>query len=97
MLLWVSASINGYNSLSTVTSCRYLCWQAHHFQSALPQCNTGPAAEQSTWGAHVYQGGAKFEIKHKSRCLQKSKLVDWGGKHVGWGARPPLGAGSGVI
>ena len=23
--------------------------------------------------------GSKFKIKHKSRCLQKSKLVDWGG------------------
>ena len=27
----------------------------------------------------VYQGGgAKFEIKHKNRSLQKSKLVNWG-------------------
>ena len=25
----------------------------------------------------VYQGEPKFEIKHKSRCLQKSKLVNW--------------------
>ena len=34
-------------------------------------------------GASVYhQGGPKFEIKHKSRCVQKSKLVDWGVKHV---------------
>ena len=23
--------------------------------------------------------GTKFEIKHKSRCLEKSKLVNWGG------------------
>ena len=40
-------------------------------------------------GPSVYQGGPKFEVKHNSRCLQKSKLVDWGGaKHVDWGARP---------
>ena len=33
-------------------------------------------------GPSVYQGGegAKFEIKHKSRCLQKSKLVNCGGQ-----------------
>ena len=37
-----------------------------------------------------YHGGPKFEIKHKSRCLQKSKLVDWGAKHVDWGAGPLL-------
>ena len=35
-------------------------------------------------GPNVYQGGPRFEIKHKSRCLQKSKLVDWGAKHVEW-------------
>ena len=34
-------------------------------------------------------GGPKFEIMHKSRCLQKSKLVNWGAKHVDWGARLP--------
>ena len=27
-------------------------------------------------------GGPKFEIKHKSRCLQKSKLANKGTKHV---------------
>ena len=26
--------------------------------------------------------GAKFEIKRKSRCLQKSKRFDWGTKHA---------------
>ena len=30
-------------------------------------------------GPSVYKGGPKFEIKHKSRCLQKSKLRNWGG------------------
>ena len=30
-------------------------------------------------GPSVYQGGPKFEIKHKIRCLQKRKLVNWGG------------------
>ena len=29
-------------------------------------------------GPSVYQRGAKFKIKHKSRCLQKSKLFNWG-------------------
>ena len=40
-------------------------------------------------GPSVYQG-AKFESKHKSGCLQKSKFVDWGrGASMsigGWGA-----------
>ena len=33
-------------------------------------------------GTSVYQGEAKFKIKHKSCCLQKSKLFNWGDKHV---------------
>ena len=38
------------------------------------------------------EGGPKFEIKHKSRCLtclQKRKLVNWGGRAIG-GTRPSL-------
>ena len=47
-------------------------------------------------GAKRLSGGEpKFEIKHKSRSLQKRKLFNWGAKHVDWGARPPLGAGPG--
>ena len=42
-------------------------------------------------------GGPKFEIKHKSCCFQKSKLFDWGAKHVDWGARPPLALGAGFV
>ena len=34
------------------------------------------------------RGEAKFKIKHKNRCLQKSKLVDWGAKRR-LGGRPP--------
>ena len=43
---------------------------------------TEPATEQSTLGSQAFirGGGTKFEIKHKSRCLQKSKLVNWGGQ-----------------
>ena len=37
-------------------------------------------------GPSVYQGGLKFEIKHKSHCFQKSKLVEGGGRGPG----PPL-------
>ena len=49
-------------------------------------------------GPSVYQGGAKLEIKHKSHCLQKKKLANWGAKHVDWGqGLAPLGAGPGVI
>ena len=33
-------------------------------------------------GAKRLSGGTKFEINRKSRCLQKSKLADWGGKHA---------------
>ena len=52
-------------------------------------------------GAKRLLRGPKFEIKHKSRCLQMSKLVDWGGggKVCRLGGRPPwllLGAGPGV-
>ena len=35
-------------------------------------------------------GGAKFETKHKNRCLQKSKLVTWGGASMSIGGQPPL-------
>ena len=40
-------------------------------------------------GANVYQGGPKFEIKHNSRCLQKSKLVNWGGASMSIGGPGP--------
>ena len=52
-----------------------------------------PAPEQFTLGAkRLSRGGAKFEIKHKSYCFQKIKLVDWGTKYVDWGGggRPLL-------
>ena len=42
-------------------------------------------------------GGPKFEIKHKSHCLQKKKLVNWGPSMSIGGARPSLGAGPVVI
>ena len=32
----------------------------------------------------VYFGDLKFEMMDKSRCLQKSKFVNWRGKHVDW-------------
>ena len=41
------------------------------------------------WGASVYQGGPKFEIKHESRCLQKVSLLYGGAKHVDGGPGPP--------
>ena len=34
------------------------------------------------------EGGSQFEIRRKSRRFQKSKLADWGAKHVNWGGRP---------
>ena len=41
-------------------------------------------------GPSVYQERPKFEIKHKNCCLQKSKLVNWGGPRISiGGARPP--------
>ena len=43
----------------------------------------------------VYQGGPKFEMIHKSHCSRRSKLVDWGAKHVDWGGKSSLGAGPG--
>ena len=47
----------------------------------------GRAADSG--GPSVYQGRPKFEMKHKSRCLQRSrpKYVNWAGKHVGWGGQ----------
>ena len=48
--------------------------------------------------ASVHLRGPKFQIKHKSRCLQKSKLVNWVTKHVDSGGQAPLallGAGPG--
>ena len=42
-------------------------------------------------GRAVDLGGPKFKIKHRSHCLQKSKLADWRGASMSIGrARPPL-------
>ena len=50
-----------------------------------------PAAEQSTKGGQALSGRPKFKIKRKSRCLQKSKLVDWEGASISiGGTRLPL-------
>ena len=48
-------------------------------------------------GAKHFSGGAKLEIKHKSHCLQKKKLVNWGPSTSIEGARPPLGTDPVVI
>ena len=49
----------------------------------LAQCRPGPTLEQSTYGGEAFiREGAKFEIKYKSYCRQKSTLVNWGAKHV---------------
>ena len=45
-------------------------------------------------GPSVYQGGPKFEIKQKSRCLQKSKLVNWRGQAFRLGRQAPLAYGN---
>ena len=42
-------------------------------------------------GPSVYHVGPKFEIKHKSRCIQKSKLVNWGGQACRLGGQDPPG------
>ena len=42
-------------------------------------------------GAKRLSGWPKFEIKHKSRCLQKRKLV------IGGGGKPPLSAGPSML
>ena len=42
-------------------------------------------------GPSVYQGGPKFEIKRKNRCLQKNKLVNWGGPSMTIGGQAPPG------
>ena len=41
-------------------------------------------------GTKRLSGGTKFEIKHKSRCLGKRKLVNWEAKLP---CPPPPGAG----
>ena len=43
-------------------------------------------------GPGVYQRGPKFEIKHKSRRLQRVSLLigGGGGKHVDWKGQAPL-------
>ena len=47
------------------------------------------------WRASVYQEvGANFEIKHKSRCLQKLELVKCRGQACQLGGEPPLSTGS---
>ena len=44
-------------------------------------------------GPGVYQRGPKFEIKHKSRRLQRVSLLigGGGGKHVDWKGQAPPG------
>ena len=44
-------------------------------------------------GRAVDLGGPKFEIKYISRCLQTSKLFDWGASLSIGGGQAPLGAG----
>ena len=39
---------------------------------------------------HLSGGGAKSKLKCKSCCLQKSKLVNWGGQTPSPGASPEL-------
>ena len=51
----------------------------------------GTRAVDLVGGASVYQGGPKFEVKHNSRCLQKSKLVDWRGQACRLGEPGPPG------
>ena len=36
-------------------------------------------------------GEAKCEIKHRSRCFQKQKLVNWGGQACRLGGQAPPG------
>ena len=43
-------------------------------------------------GRAVDLGGPKFEIKRKSRCLQKSKLVNWGSQACRLGGAGSPGA-----
>ena len=50
---------------------------AHMIQKELPRSG---ARAVYFGGPGDYQGGSKLEIKHKSRCLQKRKLVNWGGQ-----------------
>ena len=42
---------------------------------------TGIVTDCCNYAKH--QGGPRYKIKHKSRCLQKIKLANWGGQ-------PPL-------
>ena len=64
------------------------CVQA--FRNMLNRLKLRDSGRVVDLGPSVYQGGPKFEIKHKSRCLQRSKLVNRGSKHVDWeGGRFP--------
>ena len=67
----------------------------HELFIAVMVAITAGARAVDLGGPSVYQGGPKFEIKDKSRSFQKSKLVNWGGKHVDWEGLAPLGAGPG--
>ena len=56
-----------------------------------------PAAKQSIKGGQACIRGPKFEIKHKSFYLQKSKLVDLAAKHVDWGRQASWNQESGNL
>ena len=42
-----------------------------------PKMNSGKSSTRAG-GRAIALGGPMFEIKHKSRCLQKSELTEWG-------------------
>ena len=56
------------------------------------ETRVGARAVDLGWPS-VYQGRPKFEIKHKSRCLQKRKVVNWGSQACRLEGQAPLSAG----
>ena len=69
--------------LSNNIFCRYFIWRGYS--------HSRRQSSRLRGAKRLSEGGPKFEIKHKSRCLtclQKRKLVNWGGGRLG-GPGPP--------
>ena len=63
------------NVLTTSSSFDIACYCCS--REVLQQVEQSQRQSSRLRGAKRLSGGPKFETKHKSRCLQKSKLNDW--------------------
>ena len=69
-------------------NCRLSC-TGLHFELVIDSSQNQRQSSR-VGGAKRLSGGPKFEIRHKSRCFQESKIVNWGRQACQLGGQPPL-------